>query len=256
MSKIVTILNQKGGVGKTTTAISLAHGLALRGKDVLVVDLDPQGNCATVLGMRPEPGVFYLLTMGTGAAETAFLQQYVRQTGRENLRLIAGDQTTMAAQTVLNASNAPIGAVREKLERFLRGGPEWIVLDTAPSAGGIQERAAWAADLVVIPTATEYLPMDGVRRVTEMLVEIQAKGWKGALAGVTPCFYDEQTRESLSALTELREQFAESCWPVVHRATVLRECAAEGRTIFEKAPGSRSAQEYERWVNMLLKRGG
>lgn len=243
-------------MGKTTTAVSLAHGCARKGLRVLLVDLDPQGNCATVLGLRPEPGVFYLLTMGQAEHETAFVTQYVRQTGRENLALIAGDQTTMAAQTVLNASNKPISAVRECLGRFGRrgGGADLIILDTAPSAGGIQERAAWAADLVIVPTATEYLPMEGVRRVIEMLTALsQEKGWKGHLAGVAPCFYDDQTRESQSALCELREQFAEVCWPPVHRATVLRECAAEGKTIWEKAPESRSAQEYAQWVRLLTR---
>ncbi|MBC8508700.1 MAG: AAA family ATPase [Chloroflexi bacterium] len=72
-AKIITIANQKGGVGKTTTVINLGHGLAQMGKNVLIVDLDPQGQCATSLGMKPEEGAYYLLTMGMKPQETQFI---------------------------------------------------------------------------------------------------------------------------------------------------------------------------------------
>ena len=106
-TKIITIANQKGGVGKTTTVINLAHGLTRRGKSALIVDLDPQGQCATSLGMKPEEGAYYLLTMGLKPQETRFIKQFVRDTGRENLWLIPGDQTTNAAQTPLAHTVTP-----------------------------------------------------------------------------------------------------------------------------------------------------
>ncbi|MBN2149710.1 MAG: AAA family ATPase, partial [Anaerolineales bacterium] len=78
--KILSMVNQKGGVGKTTTAISLAHGLALQGKQVLLIDFDPQGNCATALRLAREPGAFYLLTLPSDATGTQMVRQYVRDT--------------------------------------------------------------------------------------------------------------------------------------------------------------------------------
>ena len=93
-TKVICIANQKGGVGKTTTAVSLAHGLTLRGKQALLLDLDPQGQSATALGLSPEPGIFYLLTMGISTQENAFVNSWVRPSGREGLYLYPGDQPT------------------------------------------------------------------------------------------------------------------------------------------------------------------
>jgi chromosome partitioning protein len=252
--KIICIANQKGGVGKTTTAISLAHGLALKGRQVLLVDLDPQGQSATALGLNPEPGAFYLLTMGGSAHETTFIRQWIRSSGREGLCLIAGDQQTMAAQTVLNAQDRPVSCIRELISRLFHRDLHYIIFDTAPSVGGIQERAVWACDLVVVPTATEFLSADGVGKVVEMMAVLQGrKQWQGSLLGILPTFFDEQTRESKSTYEDLRQTFGESLLPPIHRTTVLRECAAEGLTIFEKDPKCRAAREYQALTDLILK---
>lgn len=253
-TKVICIANQKGGVGKTTTAVTLAHGLARKGKQVLLIDLDPQGQSATALGLRPEPGAFYLLTMGDSSQESAFVRQWLRETGRENLRLIAGDQQTMAAQTVLNAQDKPISAIQQSVHRFSKENLDYIIFDTAPSVGGIQERAVWASNFVIVPTATEFLSADGVDKVIQMLAILQnTKQWKGALMGILPTFFDEQTRESKATIEALRGAFGASLLAPIHRATILRECAAEGQTIFEKDPDSRAAQEYRALANLVAK---
>lgn len=253
-TKVICIANQKGGVGKITTAVSLAHGLALRGKQVLLLDMDPQGQSATALGRNPEPGIFYLLTMGTSAQETTFVNSWVRSSGREGLTLYPGDQQTMAAQTVLNAQNRPVSAIRNAISRFFKEGLDYIIFDTAPSVGGIQERAVWASDLVIVPTATEFLSADGVSKVMQMMSILQEKkNWKGALLGVLPTFYDEQTRESKATMESLEGRFGSSVLPPIHRATILRECAASGQTIFETDPDSRAADEYLTLTKRVLK---
>ena len=253
-TKVICIANQKGGVGKTTTAVSLAHGLALRDKQVLLIDLDPQGQSATALGRSPEPGVFYLLTMGASPQETTFVQSWVRSSGREGLYLYPGDQQTMAAQTVLNAQNQPVSSIRASIKRFFKDGLHYIIFDTAPSVGGIQERAVWASDLVIVPTATEFLSADGLGKVLRMMSILQhKKKWEGALLGILPTFYDEQTRESKTTMESLQERFRESLLPPIHRATILRECAANGQTIFETDLVCRAAAEYQALTQLAMK---
>src|SRR5512138_3620987 len=142
---IIAIANQKGGVGKTTTAVTLAHGLTLMGKGTLLIDFDPQGQCATALGLDPESAAFRMLVAGDDPA------RLIRPTGRKALGLIAGNKETGTAQIVLDARRDPMSYVRDLLKPIMRGNgeaPRFVVFDTAPSVGGLQERALWAADLV------------------------------------------------------------------------------------------------------------
>lgn len=252
--KIIVIANQKGGVGKTTTAVNIAHGLAERGKEVLIVDFDPQGHAATALGLKSEPGAFYLLTMGTGPQETVFLKQFIRNSGRDRLWIIAGDRETSAAQIMINAKDQPISWVRSSLERFNHSNLEYVVVDTSPSVGGIQERALWAADLVIVPTGPEYLSTDSVRKTIEMMETLkQQKAWKGHLLGILPTMLQDQLREHRASLEDLHKKYADLILPAIHRAAVVAECPGEAKTIFEKDPTSRAALEYSEIVKLVLK---
>jgi chromosome partitioning protein len=248
MTKTITVANQKGGVGKTTTAVNLAHGLTLQGKRVLLVDLDPQGQCATILGLKPEPGTFNLLI-----AEAPF-KQVLRLTDREALLVILGDRKTSTAQTVLNVQRTPISFIHSKLVApASKEGIDYIVIDTSPSVGELQEQALWAADGVLIPCAVDYLATDGVYNIAQTLKRIQDEHqWRGRILGILPTFYDTVTRESRATLQDLQKRFAGSLLSPIHRATILRECAVEGKTIFEMAPESRAAKQYAELVQFVM----
>lgn len=243
--RIVVVANRKGGVGKTTTVVSLGHGLALKGKNVLLVDVDPQGHVATALGMNPGQGLFELLV------DRARLHNVTRQ-ARERLWVVPGNARTATAQTVLVAERAQDDTLAGAIKGEVNGRLDYVVVDTAPSVGRLQEMALWMADLVIIPTAVDYLSSTGIRALVNELRTLKADGWAGRLFGILPTFYDEITRESAANYTELREVFGEMVLPPVHRATVLRECAAQGETVFETAPASRAADEYAALVWSVL----
>jgi chromosome partitioning protein len=251
MMKTITVANQKGGVGKTTTAVTLAHGLVLQGKRVLLVDLDPQGQCATILGLKPEPGAFNLLV-----SEQPF-SQVMRLTDRKDLMVILGDRKTSTAQTVLTVQRTPISFIHTKLVLpAQKDGIDYIVIDTSPSVGELQEQALWAADGVLVPCAVDYLATDGVYNIAQTLKRIHEEfNWQGRVLGILPTFYDTVTRESKATLQDLQNRFSGSMLTPIHRATILRECAVEGKTIFEIAPDSRAAKQYAELVQYVLKWG-
>jgi chromosome partitioning protein len=253
-TKIITISNQKGGVGKTTTAVNLAHSLALHGAHVLLIDLDPQGQCATKLGMDGEMGAFYFLTTAqTSPAEMVFVKQWVRESGRKDFKLIPGNSLTNSAQMILGVQERPVSYIRELLKLFIKDGFDYILFDTSPSVGGLQERALWASDLVIVPTATEYASLDALSKTIEtMRILRDTKGWQGGMLGILPTFFDG-TRESRNSMEDLQSEFGDKVLPAIHKATVLRECWSEGKTIFEHAPESRSAEEYVALTKIVLK---
>ncbi|MBP1692622.1 MAG: parA [Chloroflexi bacterium] len=248
MNAILTIANQKGGVGKTTTAVNLAHGLVLKGKKVVLVDLDPQGQCATILGLKPEPGAFNLLV-----SELPH-KQIVRLTDRSNLFVIMGDKKTATAQTVLSVQRTPISYARQKLAPILKeDGFDFMIIDTSPSVGELQEQALWASDGVLVPCASDYLATDGVFSIYMTLQRLQTEqNWRGKILGIVPTFYDDVTRESKATVLDLRKQFGSLVQAPIHRATILRECAVEGKTIFELDRNSRAAEEYQHLVDFVI----
>jgi hypothetical protein len=134
-AKVITVANQKGGTGKTTSLVSVSGQLAATNHKVLAVDLDPQGNVSVTKGLPQEPGAFNLLVNYTQDP-----MQWVRMTGRKNLDVIPGDRSTASAQILLNAENRPMDAIRQALLPLLPH-YHYIFIDTAPSVGGIQERA-------------------------------------------------------------------------------------------------------------------
>lgn len=260
MAKVICIANQKGGVGKTTTTINLAHGLARHGKETLVVDFDPQGQAATFLGVNTSADVFFLLMASiagapqAGTSELMTLKQRVRSTGRSKLWIIPGGSETAAAQTTLAAMNKPVSYVAEALKPFSRNGLDYIILDTSPSLGGLQERALWASDLVISPVMPDFAATDGLIQLVNTLKTLgREKAWAGKLLGILPTFFDETTRETKATMSNLLSAFGGLMLPPVHRATAFRECAAEGVTIFEKDPDGRAAQEYEQIVSYILR---
>ena len=247
MTKIIAVSNQKGGVGKTTTAVHLAYGLAQTGDKVLLVDMDAQGQCATLLGLAAESGVFNLLVAELGA------RHVVRVTDRENLHVILGDKKSTTAETVLSVQRVPISFMREKITVVAGDEYQYIVIDTGPGAGELQTQALWAADAVLIPCTTDYLATDGIFRIKQTLEGLKENAkWQGKILGILPTLFDTVTNESKATMQDLQKHFPDELLPLsIHRATILRECAAAGKTVFELNRRSRSTLEYTQLVNWV-----
>jgi chromosome partitioning protein len=182
------------------------------------------------------------------------MNQWIRTTRRNNLFVMPGNQITAKAQRLLTIEEKPINYIKDQLPAIRRMGFDYLLFDTPPSTGGLQEMAAWAADLAVIVSSLDYLSADGVSGFVDMLKILHTeKQWRGKLAGVLPTFYDEQTRTTREQISNLRTAFPEQIFTPIHRATLLREASAKGLTIFEKAEKSRSAFEYADLAKRLSK---
>jgi len=155
---------------------------------------------------------------------------------------------------VLNVQRTPISFIHSKLVvPAQKDGIDYIVIDTSPSVGELQEQALWAAEGVLIPCAVDYLATDGVYNIALTLKRLHDEfKWQGGMLGILPTFYDTVTRESKATLQDLQKRFGSALLSPIHRATVLRECAVEGKTIFEMAPESRAARQYGDLVTTVL----
>ena len=244
--KTIAIANQKGGVGKTTTAVTLAHGLALKGKQVLLIDLDPQGQCATALDIAHEDGVYTWLVAQRPLVEVA-------RKARTNLALVPGDKKTATLQMLWQLEKTPIDALAHVLKPLgKRGKLDYVIFDTSPSGGGLQERALWAADLVIIPVKVDYLSADAVRETVATMQHNIELGWRGSLLGILPTFLDSRVKDNLRMLQALEDVYTGQVLDPIHDRKQLPECVAEGRTIWEYDGGSVTGQEYSRLLYRVM----
>lgn len=245
---VIAIANRKGGVAKTTTAVNLGHGLARRGKRVLLVDLDSQGNLATCLGIPLAPGVYRFLV---GQQES---RDVIVGTGRERLALLPGNQQTAEAKVILAGANYREQVLAARLTP-LKPAFDFILLDTAPSTDIITVMALVAADSLLVPVKAEYLSAEGLIQVVQELARLRQSGPGATLKWVVPTFYEDVTRESRRTLLQTVQVFGRLVTAPIRQDTRLREAPAQGQTTFEYAPAGRATQDYEALVRKVLSNG-
>jgi chromosome partitioning protein len=230
---IIAIVNQKGGVGKTTTAVTVGHGLALQSKRVLVVDLDSQGNIADALGLEKEPGLYKLI------ADDAD-RQAITPSGRPGLDVILSDKNTVRAKRNINERDFREYVLREALAG-IADDYDAIFLDAAPGVDVLQLNSLVAATHFIIPVGLDHLAVVGAG---DALASAASLGKIGALGGqflgVLPTMWERRTKESHQQLESLVSQFGQLVWPPVPRDTKAREAPSFGKTLWEYAPQSRA----------------
>ena len=234
---IVAIANQKGGVGKTTTAVTLGHGLAMWGYTVLLIDLDPQGHIAESLGMEKAPGLHDLLV------ERHELGSVVVPV-RDHLYAVLGNKTTERVKRYL--ASEPFS--HKALKKALNGAPyDVILLDCAPSFDILHIAALVASDYLLVPTKLEHLAADGLNELLISAAQLREEGESTVqLTCILPTFFERVTRETTEQLRLLVEQFGAYVWPPIPSDTRVREASAYGKTIWEYARQSNSLQGYPR----------
>lgn len=225
MTTIYTVTSQKGGVAKTTTAVSLAHGLAMQQRDVLLVDFDPQGQSAISLGMDPEPGVFdWLVT-------DADFDNVARRRVRPGLTLLPGNGRTKTAETVLRSE-----CTIEQLVRTVyavAGGYDCIVIDTAAN-GYLQELALRVADVLIVPVRCEALGLDGVAATMQVAKQIG----HAQQCVIVPTMYDKRLKEHAYNLDLLQRNYPGHVADPVPARVAVAEAVAMGATVWEHGNGS------------------
>jgi len=246
----IAILNQKGGTGKTTTAINLASGFAMRGYRVLLIDMDAQGNVGVSLGLNGERGTYHLLINQMGVSDIAVPI-------RNNLDIITSDETLAAAEIKITAMDQRETILKRALvERSGEAGYDYVVLDCPPALSLTNQNALMYADEVIVPVSCDFLAMVGVKQVLRTLNRMNnIMGSPVKISGVLPTFFDVRTRLSKEVLRNLKEYFKDKALPPIRISTKLKEAPSHKQTIFEHAPNSHAAEDYLAVVERLVARG-
>ncbi len=243
--KKLAIFNHKGGTGKTTTSVSIAAGLAMKGLKVLLVDTDSQGNVGVSLGVKAERTLYHVLVMGLKPQDVAVKV-------RENLDLLPSNETLAAAELYL--------AGRQNRDRILKdrlasaaAHYDVIILDCSPSLSLLNQNALVFADGILVPVACDFLSLVGVRQVIKTVKNVNALLHHPVqIYGVLPTFYDARARICRDAWGTMKEHFGDRCFQPVRATTKIKEAPAQGKTIFEYAPDSHAAADYQRVVDRLI----
>ena len=232
---IFAFANQKGGVGKTTTAVTLADGLARMKMRTLLVDLDPQGHLALSFGLEKSPGLYRLVCLDEPLSSVVVPV-------RPNLNLVAGDKQTEKVKRQITLAD-----FRETILSDILASSAYdaVLLDLAPSLDVLHINGLIAADWVVIPTRLDALAVDGVKEILTTMAEIGRNGHSYRGYSILPTFFDRTTRETLLQFEELTRVFGASVWPPVPQDTRVRETAAYGQTLWEYSPRSTSIEGFK-----------
>jgi chromosome partitioning protein len=253
MARILAITNQKGGVGKTTTAINLAACLVERGKRVLLVDTDPQANASSGLGFDKSAirrSVYDSLVNGVP------LEQVVLVTNRVGLDLAPSNGALAGAEVEL------VGLSRReyRLEQALaplRSRYDYVLLDCPPSLGLLTVNALVAADGVLVPIQCEYLALEGLSRLIDTVRLVRdSLNPRLRLAGIVMTMFDPRTNLSTQVVQDVVKHFPKEIFKtIVPRSIRLSEAPSYGRTILEYDHASRGAQAYRALAEELAARG-
>ena len=255
-TKVIAVANQKGGVGKTTTAVNLAACIARVGKRVLLFDLDPQANATSGVGVEKVEGASaYRVLLGEGE-----LLGKIKPTAYERLEVIPSEVDLCGADVELARSENYLQRLAETL-RPVRASNRFdlVLVDCPPSLGILTLNAFAAADGVIVPLQCEYYALEGISMMNRVLSQLREAGVNPNLeiAGVVMTMFDARTRLSNEVVAEVRNLLSDRVFEtVIPRSTRLAEAPSFGKPIIDYDKYSSAAAAYEVLAQELLKRLG
>lgn len=258
MSKILAVTNQKGGVGKTTTVINLAASLAASGRKVLLVDIDPQANMTSGVGLRGQAasaGTIYSILTAIDGATIRSHDDFILPTAIPGMFVVPADRNLTGAEIEMVA----VPGRESQLRRFLnplRDRFDHIFIDCPPSLGLLTLNALVAAEAVMIPLHCEYFALEGLADLMTTLRRVRA-GMNSALdvEGVLLTMYDERTNLGQQVAGEVRQFFKEKVFQtVIPRNVKLAEAPSHGMPVTVYDPKSRGAEAYASLAREFLAR--
>jgi chromosome partitioning protein len=260
--QIISIINQKGGVGKTTTVINLAAGLAQQGKKVLIIDLDPQGNATTGLGLsnlENSSNTIYGILNGTKS-----ITEVIKKTQLENLDIITANVDLSGLEVETASDNERAFILKVKLAAYLndyRGYYDYILIDCPPSLSLLTVMALVSSHSLVVPLQTEFFALEGLTQLMKTIERIKVNlNPELKIRGILLTMYDKRNKLSSQVEKEARDYFKEKVYlTIIPRNVRLSEAPSHGMPvlIYDKScPGSKSYFSFtDEFINQEQKIG-
>ncbi len=250
MSRVVAVLNQKGGVGKTTSTINIAAALSREGKTVLIIDLDPQANATSGLGVsrdETEKSIYEVMVSGTPAAEA------IIETRINGLYILPAKTTLAAAEQELVSVMSRETVLKQSLGSLAF---DYILIDCPPSLGLLSINALTAAQSVLIPVQTEFYALEGLGLLMQTIQRVQA-GLNPdlKLLGIIMTMVDARNSLSAQVISEVKKHFGDYVFQTfIPRNVRLAEAPSYGKTVFEHDKWSKGARAYKALAKEIMKR--